>query len=85
MRAVARRFGVGSAVALVVIVVTGAAMASHFDRWDDPTLHAKLAVLVLVFVLIGLHVATPYTRALSIAALVASLVVVWLGVKLVYG
>jgi hypothetical protein len=59
-------------IALVVIVVTGAALAS-------------LAVLVLVFVLIGQHVATPYTGALSIAALVASLVVFWLGVKLVYG
>jgi uncharacterized membrane protein len=85
MRAAARRFGIGSAVALVVIVASGAAMASHFGSWDDPTLHAKLALLVLVFVLIGLHVATPYTRALSIGALVASLLIVWLGVKLVYG
>ena len=66
MRAAARRFGIGSAVALAVIVASGAAMASHFDRWDDPALQAKLALLVLVFVLIGLHVATPYTRALSI-------------------
>ena len=85
MRAAARRFGIGSAVALVVIVATGAAMASHFGRWDDPTLHAKLALLVLVFVLIGLHVVTPYTRALSIGALGASLLIVWLGVRLVYG
>src|SRR4051812_45024557 len=29
MRAIARRFGIGSAVALVVIIATGAAMASH--------------------------------------------------------
>jgi uncharacterized membrane protein len=85
MRAAAKRFGIGSAVALVVIVVTGAAMASHYDRWDDPTLHAKLALLVLVFVLIGLHVVTPYTRALSIGTLVVSLLIVWLGVKLAYG
>jgi uncharacterized membrane protein len=85
MRAAARRFGIGSAVALAVIVATGAALASHFDRWDDPTLQAKLALLVLVFVLIGLHVVTPYARALSIGALVASLLIVWLGVKLVYG
>jgi len=85
MRAAAKRFGIGSAVALVVIVATGAAMASHYDRWDDPTLHAKLALLVLVFVLIGLHVVTPYTRALSIGVVVVSLLIVWLGVKLVYG
>ena len=85
MRAAARRFGIGTAVALVVIVASGAAMASHFGTWDDPALHAKLALLVLVFVLIGLHVVTPYTRALSIGALVASLLIVWFGVKLVYG
>ena len=85
MKAAARRFGVGSMIALVVLVATGAAMASHFDRWDDPTLQAKLAVLVLVGVLIGLHIACPQTRAVSVGALVASLLVVWLGVKLVYG
>jgi putative copper export protein len=85
MRAVARRFGVGSAVALVVIVVTGAAMATHYHLWDDPTLHVKLGVLLLVFVLLGLHIATPYARSISIAVLAASLVVFWLGVKLTYG
>jgi putative copper export protein len=85
MRSVARRFGVGSAVALVLLVVTGAAMATHYHLWDDPTLHVKLGVLLLVFVLLGLHVATPYARPLSIAVLAASLVVFWLGVKLTYG
>ena len=36
MRAVARRFGIGSAVALVVLIATGAAMAVALARWDDP-------------------------------------------------
>jgi putative copper export protein len=85
MRAAARRFGIGSVIALVVLIATGAAMASHFARWDDPALQAKLALLVLVFVLIGLHVATPYMRAVSIGTLVVSLLIVWFGVKLVYG
>jgi putative copper export protein len=85
MRAAAKRFGIGSAVALSVLIATGVAMASHFSRWDDPTLHAKLALLVLVFVLTGLHVVTPYARAVSIGVLVTSLLIVWLGVKLVYG
>ena len=85
MRAVARRFGIGTLIALVVLVATGAAMAAHFDRWDDPTLQAKLGVLVLVGVLIGLHIASPETRGISLAMLAASLLIVWLGVKLVYG
>ena len=85
MRAVARRFGIGSAVALVVIIATGAAMASHYGVWDRSVLHAKLALLVLVGVLTGLHIVTTRTRAISLAILAASVVIVWLGVKLTYG
>jgi uncharacterized membrane protein len=85
MRDVARRFGIGSAIALAVIIATGIAMASHFELWGDSVLQAKLGVLVLVFVLTGLHVVLPYRRALSIGALIASFVVVYLGLKLTYG
>ena len=85
MRRVAVRFGVGSTVALAVLIGTGAAMASHFSLWSNPTLHAKLALLMLVFVLVGLHVVSPHSRALSYATLGASLLIVWLGVKLTYG
>ena len=84
MRGAARRFGIASAAALVVIVATGAAMASHFDRWGDSTLHWKIGLLVLVFVLTGLHTKTPYTRAISYAVLVTSLVIFWLGVALAH-
>ena len=85
MRAAARRFGASSAVALVVLIATGAAMASHLHRWDSPVLQGKLAVLALVGVLLGLHVAAPNTRVLAWATLVASLVIVWLGVELAHG
>ena len=85
MRAIARRFGIGSAAALGVIVATGVAMASHLGAWDRPVLQAKLAVLVLIGVLTALHIASSTTRAVSIALVVSSLLVVWLGVKLSYG
>jgi uncharacterized membrane protein len=84
MRAAARRFGFASVGALVVIVVTGAAMASHFDRWGDATLHWKIGLLILVFVLTGLHTRVPYTRAISYAVLATSLVIFWLGVALAH-
>lgn len=84
MRSAARRFGIASAVALVVIVATGAAMASHFNRWSDSTLHWKIGLLILVFVLTGLHTRVPYTRAISYAVLVTSLVIFWLGVALAH-
>jgi putative copper export protein len=84
MRGAAQRFGIASAVALVVIVAAGAAMASHFDRWGDSTLHWKIGLLVLVFVLTGLHTKVPYTRAISYAVLATSLVIFWLGVELAH-
>jgi uncharacterized membrane protein len=84
MRGAAQRFGIASVAALLVIVATGAAMASHFDRWSDATLHWKIGLLVLVFVLTGLHTRVPYARAISYAVLVISLVIFWLGVALAH-
>jgi hypothetical protein len=84
MRAVAKRFGIGSLVALLVLLVTGAAMASHYARWSDTTLQVKLMLIVLIGVLTALHVVTPYTRAVSIAVFLTSLAVVWLGVVLTH-
>jgi uncharacterized membrane protein len=85
MRSVARRFGFASLVALAVIIATGVAMASHLDAWDRPLLQAKLAVLVLVGVLTALHIASARTRVVSVALVAASLLVVWLGVRLAHG
>ena len=84
MLSVARRFGIASAVAIAVLLATGIAMASHYSRWEDDTLKAKLAVLVLVAVLTGLHIASPQSRALSDALAASSLLVVWLGVVLTH-
>ena len=85
MRSAARRFGAASMAALAVIVATGAAMASEFDRWGDSILGWKLALLALVLVLTGLHAVTPYRRALSLVVLATSLVILWLGVDLAHG
>jgi len=84
MRGAAKRFGVATLIALAVIVATGIAMASEFHRWDAPELQTKLALLVLVFVLAGLHVVTPYTRLISIAVLLTSIAIVWFGVELAH-
>jgi uncharacterized membrane protein len=84
MLSVARRFGVASAVAVAVLLVTGIAMASHFSRWQEETLQAKLAVLVVVAVLTGLHIATPRSRGISISLIASSLLVVWLGVAMTH-
>lgn len=84
MRSIAVRFGIGSVVALVVIIASGAGLASHFERWDDPMLHAKIGLLVLVFVLTGMHVLTPYNRAVSLGILLTTLLATWFGVNLTH-
>jgi putative copper export protein len=84
MLRVAQRFGLASAVAILLLLATGIAMASHFARWGDSTLQAKLAVIALVGVLTGLHIAAPRARAVAIALTASSLLVVWLGVVLAH-
>jgi uncharacterized membrane protein len=85
MKPIARKFGIGSAVALAIIIATGAAMASHLDRWDDGVLQAKLGLLVVVFLLLAGHVVIPRRGALSAAIAVTSLVIAYLGVQLAHG
>ena len=83
MRAVARRFGYGSLAALGVLLVTGWAMASHYDLWDSSTLQWKLALVGLVIALTLVHLKRPKLHALQGAILLASLVIVWLGLDLI--
>ena len=85
LRAVARRFGYGSLGALLVLILTGWAMASHFQLWDSSTLHWKLALVVLVIVLALVHLRRPKLHALQGAILIASLVIAYLGVVLATG
>src|SRR3954468_16155928 len=85
MRAIARRFGYGSLAALGVLILTGWAMASHYDLFGDSTLRWKLALVGAVIGLTILHLRKPKLHALQAAILGVSLVIVWLGLELVVG
>ena len=80
LRAAARRFGLGTLIAIVVLVITGSMMASHLHRWSDSTLQVKIGLLVLVGVLIAAHSRRPAWHALDAAIFVVSLAIVWLGI-----
>ena len=80
MSAAARRFGYGTLIAFGVLVVTGAAMASHLHRWHDSTLQVKLGLVVLVAVLIGIHLRKSDWHVLDAAIFLVSLAIVWLGI-----
>lgn len=82
LRAVARRFGWASLVALGVLLISGAHMASERDLWSDGTLQLKLGLFALVGVLILWHLKNGAAHWLQGAILLASLVIVWLGVNL---
>jgi hypothetical protein len=85
LRAIARRFGYGSLGALLVLVLTGWALASHFHLWDDSTLHWKLALVALVIALALAHLRWAKMHALQGAILIASLAIAYLGVVLATG
>jgi len=83
LRAVARRFGIGSAVALGVLLATGIAMASHFSLWSLDTLQIKLVLVAVLIVLTLVHLRFPRAHALQAAILLLTLAVVWLGLDIV--
>jgi putative copper export protein len=78
--AAARRFGIGTLIAVAVLVITGAAMASHLHKWSDSTLQVKLGLVVLVGVLIAFHMKRPTWHVLDAAIFLASIAIVWLGI-----
>jgi uncharacterized membrane protein len=80
LRAAARRFGIGTVIAVGVLVVTGAAMASHRHRWGDSALQVKLGLVVVVGVLIGLHMRRPTWHVLDAALFLVTLAIIWLGI-----
>lgn len=82
LRAIARRFGYGTLAAIAVLLATGAAMASRFESWGDPTLHVKLALVALVAVLVVWHIRRPTMHVLEAAVFLISLAIVWLGLSL---
>ena len=83
LRAMARRFGYGSLVALAVLLATGAALAAHLDLWDSSTLQVKLALVAAVVALTIAHLRWPRAHALQGAILLLTAAVVWLGLDLV--
>jgi uncharacterized membrane protein len=80
LRAAARRFGLGTMAAFVVLIATGSAMATHQHRWGDSTLQVKLGLVVLVIVLIVAHMRKPAWHVVDGLVFLVSLAIVWLGI-----
>jgi uncharacterized membrane protein len=84
LRSAARRFGIGTLAAVLVLAATGAALASHYHRWGDSTLQVKLGLVALVALLIVAHMRWPQLHVLDGAIFGVSLAIVWLGVTVAH-
>ncbi len=82
LRAAARRFGIGTAIAFGLLVLSGAALATHEHLWRDSTLHLKIGLVALVGVLIVLHMRWSEMHALEGAIFVVSVAIVWVATNL---
>jgi putative copper export protein len=81
---VARRFAVGSLIALGLLIVSGVELAGHEDAWGEPTLHVKLLLLAVLVGLIGYHAHHGTKRWLDPVIGVLSIAVMVLGVVLAH-
>jgi putative copper export protein len=82
MKAMARRYGIGSAVAIAVLIVSGVVMASHYNLWSTPEFHLKMGLFLAVLVALGLHIKFSGSHVLMAVTFVLSLGVVWTGIAL---
>jgi putative copper export protein len=84
IRQVARRFGIGTLVALGVLIATGVALADEFFQWENGTLHVKLALVAAVAGLVVLHTRLRDNHLLEGLIFLGSLAIVWLGLQLAH-
>ncbi len=85
LRAIARRFGQGTLVALGMLIVTGTTLAFHLHLWSNPTFHVKLALVLIVCALLVWHIRRPNWHVLEAAVFLLSLAIVWIGLYLANG
>ncbi len=85
LRSIARRFGYGTLVALLVLLATGTAMAFHLGLWSNGTFHIKLALVFAVGALLVWHIRRPDMHILEAIVFLLSLAIVWLGLYLANG
>lgn len=85
LRVIARRFGYGTLVALLVLIATGTAMAFHLDLWGNGTFQVKLALVVIAGALLVWHIRRSDMHILEAIVFLLSLAIVWIGLYLANG
>lgn len=84
IKAIAQRFGVGSLIALGVLLVTGMMMASHFALWDYGPFQVKMTLVIATIVAVLLHTMRGNNHVLMGITFVLTLATVYAGVNLTH-
>lgn len=84
IREVAQRFGIGSLIALAVLLFTGMLLASHFMLWDYGPFQVKMALVVATIVSVLLHMVKGNSHALMGITFLLTLATVYAGVNLTH-
>lgn len=82
--AIARRFGVGSLIALGVLLFTGMLLASHFELWDYGPFHVKMTLVVATIVAVFVHMMKGNSHVLMGITFLLTLATVYAGVNLTH-
>jgi hypothetical protein len=82
MTRIAQNFGVGSAVALGVLLLSGLSMASHYDLWSSGEFHLKMGLFVVMLGALGLHMKFSGSHVLMAVTFLLTLAIVWVGIQL---
>jgi uncharacterized membrane protein len=85
LRAIARRFGQGTLLALAVLFATGTALAFHLHLWGIHAFDAKLVLVLIICALLVWHIRRPDLHALEAIIFLLSLAIVWIGLYLANG
>jgi len=80
--AVARGFGMGSLIALGVLILTGMPLASHFELWDNSQFQVKMGLVIATFISVFVHMAKGNSRFLMVLTFALTLATVYAGIHL---
>jgi len=84
IKAIAQRFGMGTLVALGVLLLTGMMMASHFQLWDYGPFHVKMTLVVATIVAVIAHMMRGNSHVLMAITFLLTLATVYAGVNLTH-
>lgn len=84
IKQIAQRFGMGSLIALGLLLFTGMMLASHFQLWDYGPFQVKMGLVIATIVAVLVHMTRGNSHALMGITFVLTLATVYAGVNLTH-